>query len=136
QLADLSRNAGLYENSLNRDMQAWGQYQGNQLGALGMVPGFNQAGYYGANQLANQGLLQQGTNQAGLDADYGQFLDQRGWQGNRLGLLARVLATIEGRGAQTQSGPKPNYRAAGQNILGGAWGIGGMLGGLGFKPFG
>src|SRR5690606_22462999 len=52
--------AGLYDNALARDLQAWAQHQGNQLSALGMVPGLHQAQYLGAGLLGQQGLQQQG----------------------------------------------------------------------------
>jgi len=131
QLADLSRNSGLAENALNRDLQAWGQYQGNQLGALGMTPGLDQAGYFGANQLGQQGLQQQGLNQTWLDANYRQFLDARDWDMNRLNPLLQALSAVQGG---TVSGTNPNGSSPLAGALGGGLAgasLAGMLGGAG-----
>lgn len=60
-----------------------------------------------------------GRQQNLLDANYGQYLDQRDFRANRIGLLNNTLASLRG-GTTTQSntGPNPNYRSAGQNAAG------------------
>lgn len=113
---DYTNQQQLDESYLARQQQAWDSGQGRQMQALGMVPGLDQAGYYGAQQLGQQGLQQQLTDQAVLDANYGQFAESRDWQANRLGLLGNMLGTIQG-GTSSVTSPNPNYRSAGQNAL-------------------
>lgn len=121
--ADLDRNAGLGENRLNRGLAAWGQYQGNQLSALGMLPGLNQAQYLGASMLGTQGQQQQALEQAWLDANYGQYMDARGWDMQRFQPLLQSLAAVQG-GSVTNTSP---YQ--GPSAMGGA--LGGALAGAG-----
>lgn len=116
QQADLARNAQLADTALGRDQQAWDTYQGRQMQALGLIPGLEQAGYYGAQQLAQQGLQNQLTGQAYLDSRYDEFLRGQGWDAQQLGSLAQMLGTIQG-GTSTSSAANPNYRSAGQNAL-------------------
>ena len=61
-----------------------------------MAPGLDQARYYGSNQLAQQGAVQQSWLQSLLDSDYGQFQESRDWDANRLGVLTNALAAING----------------------------------------
>lgn len=49
--------------------------------------------------------------QAALDANYNQYLDQRDYQANRIGLMNNTLASIRG-GTASQTGPNPNYTSA------------------------
>lgn len=116
QQADLTRNAQLADAQLGRDQQAWDTYQGRQMQALGLIPGLEQAGYYGAQQLAQQGLQNQLTGQAYLDSRYDEFLRGQGWDQQQLGALANMLGTIQG-GSSTANVPNPNYRSATQNAL-------------------
>ncbi len=55
-----------------------------------------------------------GRNQAGLDANYQQYLDQRDYGANRIGLMTNALGAIKG-GTSSQTGANPNYVSAGQN---------------------
>lgn len=114
QQADLARNGQLADAWLGRDQQAWGDYQGRQMQALGMVPGLNEAGYYGAGQLYQMGQQGQLNQQAQLDALYEQWMAGQNWDTDRLGSLANMLGTIQG-GSTTSA--NPNYRSAGQNAL-------------------
>lgn len=114
--ADLSRNAGLADARLGRDQQAWDSWQGRQLQALGMIPGLDQASYYGGQQLMGIGQQQQINNQAVLDALYGDYVEGRDWDQNRLQSLLGALGTVQG-GSSSQTGANPNYRSAGQNAL-------------------
>lgn len=127
----LSRNSNLAENALGRDQQAWGQFQGNQLAAMGMVPELNQAQYYGAGLLGQQGLQQQGLGQTYLDANYNQFLDARNWDVNRFQPMLQGLAAIQG-GSVTS--PNPNQSNPGAGALGGA--LSGAAAGSTFGPWG
>lgn len=56
-----------------------------------------------------------GRNQAADDAGYQQYLDQRDFQANRLGLMSNALAAIRG-GTSTGSstGANPNYVSGSQ----------------------
>lgn len=123
--------AQLYDQGLSRDQQAWGQFQGNQLAAMGMTPGLNQAQYYGAGLLGQQGLQQQGLGQTYLDANYNQFLDARNWDVNRFQPMLQGLAAIQG-GSVTS--PNPNQSSPGAGALGGA--LSGAATGSMFGPWG
>lgn len=116
QQADLTRNAQLADAQLGRDQQAWDTYQGRQMQALGLIPGLEQAGYYGAQQLGQQGLQNQLTGQAYLDARRDEFMRQQGWDAQQLGALAGMLGTVQG-GSTTANVANPNYRSATQNAL-------------------
>lgn len=115
--AALSR-AGIYGQDLDRGLAAWGQYQGNQLSALGMLPSLNQAQYLGASMLGTQGQQQQALQQAWLDANYGQFMDARNWDVSRFNPLLQSLAAVQG-GTVTQTSPYQGP-SAGAGALGGA----------------
>lgn len=73
-----------------------------------------------------------GRNQQQLDANYGQYLDQRDYGASRIGLMSNALASIKGgTGSSSQTGANPNYTSASQNaatyatILASLWGGGG-----------
>lgn len=88
---DYAAQQQLAENSLDRRM-----------GAIQYAPQFEQSRYLGADRLAGQGAVQQGWLQSVLDTDYGDYLDQRGWGGQQLGLLTNALGSIQG-GTTSQS---------------------------------
>lgn len=111
---DYNRQVGLDESYLGRQQDAFGINQQGQLSALGMIPGLNQAGLMGAQALGQQGALQQANQQAQLDSNYNQFMEQRDWDVNQLQTLANMLGTVQG-GSTTS--PNPNYRSAGQNAM-------------------
>lgn len=122
--------AQLYDQGLSRDQQAWGQFQGNQLAAMGMIPGLNQAQYYGAGLLGQQGLQQQGLGQTYLDANYNQFLDARNWDVNRFQPFLQGISAMQGGTvSSTQPGASPAVGALG-GALGGA-AVAGMFSGGG-----
>lgn len=123
---DYQNQQQLDEGYLQRQQSAADSFRNSQLGALGALPSLNQAGYLGGQMLSQQGGLQQATNQAGLDTAYNNYLDERGWNANQLGVLTNALGAIQG-GTSTQTGANPNYRSAGQNILSGAATLGGLL---------
>jgi hypothetical protein len=61
----------------------------------------------------NQQLARQ---QAGLDANYGQYLDQRNYKQSQIDTMTRALGSIMGSsGSSSSTGPNPNYTSAGQN---------------------
>lgn len=116
QQADFQRNASLADARLGRDQQAWDSQASRQMQALGLIPNLQQAGYMGGQQLMGIGQQQQLNDQAGLDANYDQYLDARDWDQNRLNALTGALGTITG-GSSSTTGQNPNYRSAGQNAL-------------------
>lgn len=121
--ADYDRQVGIEEGYLGRQQDA-------QMGALGAVPGLNQAGYLGAQMLGQQGSIEQINNQAQLDSAYNQYLDQRDWSANQLGVLGNILGTVQG-GSSSMTGANSNYRSAGQNAATAAALIAAMYGGGG-----
>lgn len=129
---DLDRNSSLGENALGRDLSAWGQYQGNQLAALGMIPGLNQSQYLGASMLGTQGEQQRQMQQQWLDSNYGQFLDARGWEMAQFNPLLQGLAAVQG-GSVTGTSPYQGP-SAGAGALGGA--ASGAAMGSAFGPWG
>lgn len=124
---DLSRNASLGEGALGRDLASWGQYQNNQISALGMLPSLNQSQYYGAGLLGQQGLQQQGLNQTWLDANYRQFLDARDWDVSRFQPYLQGISAMQGGSmSSTQPGANPAIGALGGALSGAA--VAGMFG--------
>src|SRR5574343_838787 len=92
--ADYDRQVGLDESYLGRQQEAFNANRSAQLNALGMLPSISDADYRGAQLLGQMGGIEQGTNQAALDALYNSYLDERGWAGNQLGLLTNALGTV------------------------------------------
>jgi hypothetical protein len=135
--------AGFADNALSRDQQAWSQYQANQMAALGMIPGLNQASYYGSAMLGQLGSQNQQLAQQALDAEYNQYLDARNWDIARYQPLLQGLAAAQGGTVTSQQpyqGPSPAAGALGGAASGaavgstfGPWGavIGGGIGAIG-----
>lgn len=94
--ADYDRQVGLDESYLQRQQAAWDSSQGRILQGIGMAPALDQAGYYGANQLAGVGDANQGLTQRVLDNNYNNWLEARDWQANQQGLLGNALNSING----------------------------------------
>lgn len=75
---------------------------GSQLGALGQVQAGlaaqqHQMGLQDAQAQLAAGQLEQNTNQAGLDANYQDFLDQRNYPLQALGGLSQVLQGVSSK---------------------------------------
>lgn len=68
-----------------------------------MAPALNEARYYGADRLQQQGAGQQAWMQGLLDTDYGDFTEARDWNANRLGILTNALGAIQGGTTQNSS---------------------------------
>lgn len=62
------------------------------------------------------------------DKWYDQYLDQRDFGANRLGLLTNALGSIQG-GTSSSTGANPNYRSGTQNALTAAAIMASMYGG-------
>jgi len=59
-----------------------------------------------------------GRNQAADDAGYQQYLDQRDFQANRLGLMSNALAAIRGGTSnKAETGANPNYVSGSQQNM-------------------
>lgn len=115
--ADMDRNAGMAGDYLNRQQAAYGMSESNRQNVLGMVPQLNQGRYDDARALMNIGQQQQNVWQSAFDTDYGDFVEERDWDANRLGVLSNALGSIQG-GTSSQTGANPNYKSAGQNAAG------------------
>jgi len=128
---------------------------GNQFGmanmdaqnrAAFMQPGLDmqnrqfQAGLLG-NQLSDQyrnlgmlsgiGSQQQGLQQAGMDAGYGEFMRALNYGPQQLGLLAQGVSALP-----TQTNQSNSYKPGFGDVLGGAAGLLGSAWTGGFNPFG
>ena len=62
-----------------------------------------------------------------MDMAYNDFIAQRDWDKNQLGVLANALGTVQG-GSSSATGANPNYRSAGQNTAGYATMLAGLWG--------
>lgn len=98
-----------------------------KMGALGMLPQLNDARYDDSRALLNIGQQQQNLAQNVFDTGYDDFVEQRDWQANRLGVLTNALGSIQG-GTSSQTGANPNYRSAGQNAAAAAMVLASMWG--------
>ena len=83
------------------------------------------------------GNVEQVTNQAGMSAQYNEFIRQQGWSANQLNPL---ISAVKGGSANTNVQAKPASNVANQllglgSTLAGLWG-GGASGGSGFDPNG
>lgn len=117
---DYNRQVQMAENALNRDQQAWQMNRGQELAALGAVPGLSQSRYDDARALMNIGQQQQNLYQGLLDSDYENYMDWRNYPQQQLGVLANAISSLQGGGTSSSSstGANPNYRSAGQNAAG------------------
>lgn len=102
----------------------YAQERQNQMGALGMVPGMQQAGFYGLNQALGAGQLYDAQNQAQLTDKVNRFNfgQMEPWQ--RLNMYqSAITGGNAGGGTSTTTGP-------GQSMLPTYAGLGLGIGGL------
>lgn len=99
--AEATGRAGAFD----RAMAAFQSQQQMDLGALGAI-GQNQLGQIGA--LSRTGATERGIRQAGMDFDYGQFLEGRDWDYRNFGALLNALQAARGDTTQTSSGGGAN----------------------------
>lgn len=92
--ADYDRQAQLEDSYLGRSQAAWAQNQANMNQGVGLLGSLNDARYADARALANTGALQQNLYQNAMDTGYNDYLDERDWGANRLGILSNALASI------------------------------------------
>lgn len=111
------RSAQLAENRVNRHFDSYWRNQANDLQAASMVPQYNDMRFDDARAMMNIGQQQQNLLQGVYDTGYGNYMDQRNYPAQQLGVLANALGSIQG-GTSSQTGPNPNYRSAGQNAAG------------------
>jgi hypothetical protein len=116
-------NAGAFGGSAQQQAQQGSQYAfARELGNAS-----NDIRYQNADAQRQEYNNMQGRNQAGLDAQYGQYQDQQNYGANRIGTMTNALRAITGgSGTQSQTGANPNYTSAGQNVAGYAALLGGM----------
>ena len=128
---DLARNAGLAQELLglrfnadtgNRDAEQRAREfaNGQRLQALGMLPGFEDMGIRDIQALNAMGAEERDYLQQLLAAQYGQFIDARDWDAQRLGIYGSALGQVAPNYQnQTSTGANPNYQSMGQQIFGG-----------------
>ena len=100
--SDLQRNLGNISSTMRFNNYA-GE-RSNQMSALGLAPGFANQDYNDINQLTSAGNAMQGQQQRGIDSDYQQFLDQRNYPQQQLGVMGDALQRSFGS-QTTQSQP-------------------------------
>lgn len=83
-------------------MDAYFKDRGNDISSIGALTGADEA-QIGA--LSRTGLAGRGVEQAGLDFDYGQFLEGRDWDVNNLEPLLRAIQAARGNSERTQTDP-------------------------------
>lgn len=107
--AEAEARAGAFQTAL-------GAYQNQQqLGATTDLGALNTALQARNNQigaLAATGGTERGIRQAGLDFDYGQFLEGRDWDVNNFGIVLDALRTAQG-GPAGERGPSDASLLAG-----------------------
>jgi len=106
-----------WENERNRQLQAAGTLQGNQMGALGLAPTINQMRYGDATQLLNAGGVTDAYKQQQVDDP---------WQ--RLQRYSGLISGSGSGGTTTKTEPGPSMLS---QILGGLVGAGGVVGKIG-----
>ena len=79
-----------------------------QQSAINQLPAYLDRGYSGANALMGMGSAQQQQQQNIYNTGYQDYLDERGWEASRLGLLGNALGVSAGT---TTTGPNPNYKS-------------------------
>ena len=99
--AEAAGQAGAFDRALG----AYNQNQEQQRGAFQTAQG----------ALNSAGLAQRGVTQAGLDFNYGQFLENRDWDVNNMGPLLNAISSARGGSTTTGSmtqGSKDYWGAA------------------------
>ncbi len=123
QLGMGARQLGAQYQGMGLDARGMGlQAQQIGLGALGQAQGAMQGQLGAAGQLGAMGDYYRQVQQQGLDSQYNQFLDQRGWDANQLGILRGAASGMPYGTSQTQ----PIQR----DPLGGLLGIASTVGGF------
>lgn len=116
-------NARFNEYGIQRDLAT--QDLDRQQNAINSLPSYLNQGYSGANALMNMGNAQQQLQQNIYNTGYQDYLDERNWPAQQLGLLGNALNTNAGT---TTTAPNPNYQSPWQTAAGigtaiaGAWG--------------
>jgi hypothetical protein len=116
---DLDRNAGLAGQGIRNQMDARQFADSQRLQAIGMLPGFEDAGIRDIQALNNMGAEERDYLQQLMAANYGQFIDRRDWDASRLGIYGNALGQVAPNYQNTTgTSPNPNYQSRGQQILG------------------
>lgn len=119
---DLSRNADLAGQGIRNQMDARQFADSQRLSALGLLPGFEDMGVRNIEALNRMGAEERDYLQQLLAAQYGQFIDRRDWDAQRLGIFGNALGQVAPSYQNTtgsQTGANPNYQSRGQQIVGG-----------------
>jgi len=125
--ADLARNADLAGQGIRNEMDARQFGDSQRLQALGLLPGFEDTGTRDIQALNAMGAEERDYLQQLLAAQYGQFLDQRDWDTQRLGIYGNALGQVAPNYQNsTSTGANPNYQSRGQQILGGGMALLGL----------
>ncbi len=128
--AEAAGRAGAFDRALG----AYNQNQELQRGAFQTAEG----------ALNTAGLAQRSIQQAGLDFDYGQFLERRDWDVNNMGPLLNAISAARGGSTITStnsSGQNKEYWGAAAGLIGQGLSIYGdyrkeqKTNQQGFKPF-
>lgn len=118
-------NATQAQNALNS--QNYQNAQTNALGAAGLAPGLNQAGYYGYQQQLGAGQTQQQTDQNQLSGQYQQWYNQAYSPYQQLGVLQSALQGALGQGSQGITTSTQSGGSGLAGLLGGGLALGGGL---------
>jgi hypothetical protein len=115
----------------NRDAEQRAREFANsqRLQALGMLPGFEDMGLRDIQALNAMGAEERDYLQQLLAAQYGQFLDARDWDVQRLGIYGNALGGVAPNyqnSSGTSTGANPNYQSRGQQVLGGGMALLGL----------
>lgn len=111
-------NATQAQNALNS--QNYQNAQTNALGAAGLAPQLNAAGYYGYGQQLQAGQIAQNQAQNQLGADYQQWYNQAYSPYQQLGVLQSALSGALGSGAQGVTTSSQSRGSGLTGALGGA----------------
>lgn len=142
QYADLSADtaAGLYQNAYQNAQNMAQQDVTNRLNNISQQGSLAQLGIGSQNDamnnLFNIGLADQATQQAMLDAAYGQYIEERDWDKNNAAYLASILqgmpynsTTSKSQMQGTSSSPLSTMLGIGSMALG-IPGVSSAIGGL------
>lgn len=127
--------AGLYNNSYQQALAAAQQQQQAGFQGAGVGANIQQAGIQGAGAQIGAGTLEQQTEQARINALYGQYQQAQAFPYQQTQWLAGIDTGVGSQmgGTSTTTAPAPS-------VLGQVAGLGlaglGVAGGLGYKPFG
>lgn len=112
--------ANLRQGDRDAEQRAREFANSQRLSALNLMPSYEDTGIRDIEALNAMGAEERDYMQNLLSSQYGQFLDARDWDTQRLGVFGNALGqTAPNFQNTTGTSPNPNHQSRGQQLMGG-----------------